>query len=139
MQRRLNILNCNAVHHGETNGREWTLYEVVAVTESGEPVDFKLRSFEDLPLGVGDYDVTPKDYKGETQYTLKLAGQAPANPGARLGPKVDELREQLAALESRVAALEGGAPVDAKPEYGRDNLTKPSNALFGNDAGATTF
>jgi hypothetical protein len=104
--KRLNILAVDAIHEGQTNGRNWTIYGVTALNEAGDHIEQKLRSFDELPLGDGTYEVEAREYKGEQQFTIKLPGagggggggggsSASANPGARLGPKVDELRQRL--------------------------------------------
>lgn len=139
--KRMNILACESIHEGQTNGRNWTIYSVTALNEAGEHIDHKLRSFDELPIGYGLYEITAKEYKGEQQYTLKPApgdgvsyGQGSPNPnpspspGARLGPKVDELRQRLdntdrvvtqqgdEIAELRAALQKLGAPVSDKPK-----------------------
>lgn len=98
---------------------DWTLYEVFAVNEDGDPIDLKLRAFDDLPIGEQiEVEVEKRtDPKYGDSYTLKPVGGArKQNPGARLGPKVDELRERVDELEARIERLEsaatalGGAP-----------------------------
>lgn len=95
-----------------TSRDDWTLYEVFAVAEDGEPIDLKLRAFDDLPIGeLIEVEVEKRtDEKYGDSYTLKpLGGARKQNPGARLGPKVDELRERVDELEARIERLESGA------------------------------
>lgn len=98
-------------------GNPSTLYEVYALGEDGEPIDLPLRSFEELPqneLIEVDVERYFHEKHGES-YTLSTgrggggSGGGSPSPGARLGPKVDELRDRLDEIERRVARLESGA------------------------------
>jgi hypothetical protein len=86
--RLLRITSCKDVYHGSNDKGDFIVYEIGAVDADGNPVEVDLRSFDNLPLD----------------------GQARAtgsSPGARLGPKVDELRERVDGLEHRLTQLEG--------------------------------
>lgn len=102
-RRTLNIVACRSIKSGtNAKGREWTIYEVMATKPDGAPVELELRAFDPLPLGVGEYDVEKRvDPKYGDSYTLKIPGGAPR------GPQVNPLEQRIAALEQKVALLEG--------------------------------
>lgn len=100
-RRSLNIISCKVVKAGTTNGRPWAIHEVMATKVDGSPVELELRSFDPLPLGVGEFDVEKRvDPKYGESYTLKIPG------GGNRGPRVDPVEQRLAALEQKVALLE---------------------------------
>lgn len=81
------------------------IYDVTATSEAGDPIELELRSFSNLPTGVGEYEVSEYRGKKGVSYTLKKAGGG-GSGGARLGPKVDELRDRVDALEETVRRLQ---------------------------------
>jgi hypothetical protein len=107
--RKINVVSSRELHSGETNGKPWSIYEIVATTEGGEPIDLTLKSFEQLD-GLVDVEVERQDHeKYGTSYMLKRVGGGSGGSsqaaGARLGPKVDELRDRLDRLEPIVDRL----------------------------------
>jgi hypothetical protein len=109
--RLLRITSCKDVYHGSNDKGDFIVYEIGAVDADGNPVEVDLRSFDNLPLDgePREFEVTPYHGKNGVSYTLRLPGQARAtgsSPGARLGPKVDELRERVDGLEHRLTQLE---------------------------------
>jgi hypothetical protein len=105
--RRISVISTTVVKTGvSTSGSPWTLYEVIATDEHGAPIEEKLKSFEKLE-GTVEVEVERQEHpKYGVSFTLKpvAAGAAEApSPGARLGPKVDELRDRIATLERRLA------------------------------------
>lgn len=116
-RRSLNIVSCKAVKSGQSNGRDWTIYEVMATKVDGAPVELELRSFDPLPLGVGEFEIEKRvDPKYGESYTLKL-------PGGHRGPQVNPLEQRVAALEQKVALLEAGQPTQT--------AVAPQGATFG--------
>lgn len=116
------ITSCEEKASGTGKKGEWHLYEVAATTPDGEPVDQELRSFEQLAITgePAEFEVTPYDKDGKRSYTLSKPG---SNPGQRLGPKVDELREKVEELasrlgqaEERIAQLQSGESAPAAEE-----------------------
>lgn len=109
--RKINVINANPVRSGpNANGGTWTLYEIDATDPEGSPIDLKLKSFDQLD-GEVEVEVEKQEHeKYGTSYMLRPAGSRSGgggggNPGARLGPKVDELREHISVLENRVTDL----------------------------------
>lgn len=100
------VTSCEEKASGTGAKGEWHLYEVAATTADGEPIDQEFRSFEQLAITgqPAEFDVTPYDKDGKRSYTLSRPG---SNPGQRLGPKVDELREKVEELTSRLTQAEG--------------------------------
>lgn len=100
--RRMNVIDAKPITSGtDDKGRAWTLYDVTAVTPEGAPIEEKLKSFARLN---GDVEVTVERQEHEkygVSYLLKPAEKA----GARLGPKVDELRDRLDGTDQKVANL----------------------------------
>jgi hypothetical protein len=120
--RRLQVVSCDVKYQGSNDKGPYTIYEVAVLDADGIPVEQEFRSFDELPIDgeAHEFEVTPYHHpKYGTSYTLKLPGEGGGqkSPGARLGPKVDSLREEVgqlrelvAALERRVSTLEGKAP-----------------------------
>jgi hypothetical protein len=109
--RKLTVIETKPLKSGtSTNGKPWTIYDVTAVGEDGAPIEEKLRSFDEL-RGTVEVEIERTEHeKYGVSYTLKLPKGTPgaADPppaGARLGPKVDELRERLDRLEEIVTTL----------------------------------
>jgi hypothetical protein len=82
-----------------------TIYEIKAVTEAGEPVTVKLRTFQaDLPQReLIEFEVTPYDHPEHGRsYTIKIPGKGRASK-----KDIAELKQQLNDIAGRVSALEG--------------------------------
>jgi hypothetical protein len=127
--RRMNVIDAQEVKNGtDSKGRGWTLYEITAVTPDGAPIDEKLKSFTRLS---GDVEVEVERQEHE-KYGVSYLLKPVSSPGARLGPKVDDLHgtveqlgrtvadacNELARLVARVADLErhaGIQPAAAPP------------------------
>lgn len=113
--KKMTIIDTTVIKTGTSDsGKTWTLYDVTAVSEDGQPIEEKLKSFDDLQGNV-EVEVERSEHaKYGVSYMLKLprggggappAGANPAPAGARLGPKVDELRERVERLETDVVFL----------------------------------
>lgn len=102
---RLRVTACTQVYTGKNNrGDDYTIYEVEATKGDGSPVTEKLNSFENLPLEVLDLTVVPyRSQKHGLSYTLSRRSK-PNN-----SKRITELEETLAALATRVEALETAA------------------------------
>lgn len=137
--RKINALSHKELSSGETNGKRWAIYEITATTPEGEPIDLKLKSFDPLD-GLVEVDVEKQVHeKYGTSYMLKRVGGG--NPGARLGPKVDDLRGRIEMLEEQVEFMrkqisslnavvtEGAPPAPAPATYGQ----APTESRFGDD------
>lgn len=104
LKRKLSVTSCEVTHSGTNKkGEPYSIYEVHAVGEDGQPVDEPLKSFAELPIGeLREYRIETYDHpRYGRSYTLSLP-----KAGARLGPKVDQLREDVDDLMRRVKALE---------------------------------
>jgi hypothetical protein len=107
----LMITKCSAVYHGlNQKGDDYTIYEVEAKKTNGEPVNEKLRSFFQLPVGI-EVEVYAKPYdskKHGRSWTL-----SPKNPpkgqqaGGGLSQELASMKEYINGLLERVGALEG--------------------------------
>jgi hypothetical protein len=134
--RKINVISSRPLHSGETNGKPWSIYEIVATTPEGEPIDLTLKSFDQLD-GLVEVEVEKQEHeKYGTSYMLKRAGGGGQSAGARLGPKVDELRDRLERLESIVTRLveEGnGLRALARPPAAAAPGYAPPEPTFGPD------
>lgn len=146
--RKIRVIDKSVIRTGTSaGGKDWTLYDVTAVDADGAPIEEKLKSFDDL---VGEVEVEVERQEHEkygVSYMLKLppgsAGSTAAtpSPGARLGPKVDDLRgriehleDQMKGLRTAVEDLKRSAPQlsTAHPEPASPATTRGSQ--FGDDA-----
>ena len=109
-KRKLTILSQEELTTFEHNGKPSVLYKVEAVTEAGERVTKKLRTFHaDLPIGeLIEFEVSPYEHEeyGLT-YTLKMPskGRASKKDIADLQTQVTNLANRVGALESEVGEL----------------------------------
>lgn len=100
--RKLIVTEKSRITGGTGDHGEWTLYKLKATDENGRPIQQELRSFADCKVGeAAVYEVERQEYKGAEQFMLK----PPKKGGASLGPKVDELRARVEALEAAVQEL----------------------------------
>lgn len=90
------------------NNVDTTIYKVEATDEHGGAIDEELRSFQSLEIG------QPQSFRVEryeheeygVSYTLyPVEAPQQQSPGARLGPKVDALRDQVDVLSQRLDAM----------------------------------
>lgn len=104
-KRKLTVTSTKVITSGSSGKGPWTLYEVNAVGEDGQPVTEKLRAFAELPVGdLKEYEVEKVVHeKYGVSYTLSLGGGG----GKHLGPKVDEVRDRVESLEQTVQWLDG--------------------------------
>lgn len=115
----------NAVFTGEGAKGEFTIYDVSATDEEGNPITLPLRSFSSLEEYFGKatmFEIDPYITKtGETTYTLKPPRKS---GGARsAAPKVDaELLGRVERLEAAVRALQSG---EASPSLDPPDAVAP--------------
>lgn len=108
------------------------IYGVEAISENGQQIDKKLRTFhEELPLDVlEEYEVEPYEHKdfGMT-YTLKLLTKGRASK-----KDIVNLTTQVTDLASRVAAVEGEVQ-NLRAELNRERgFSKELDDKFGTKA-----
>lgn len=124
--RTLNIVACKVVYTGTNKkGNEFHIHEVMATKPDGSPVDMPLRSFDNLPLGTGEFLVEQYVAKnGDVSYTLKTPGRGGGGgrPAPNLEPRVAALEQALANLTARVnnlqapgSAAETSSPLSTAP------------------------
>jgi hypothetical protein len=121
--RNLTARSCTLYREGTSSaGKPWTLYEVAVVGEDGEPITEDFKSFENLPIGeLVAYEVERKDdAKYGTSYLLRLPKGAPRPSKPDLQSEIEQLRQRITRLESRLAALTSDSP---------DSPASPSPAL----------
>lgn len=122
---KLSVSKCTEAYRGvsQTTGGEYVMYDVEAVDESGEPIGHRLRAYQELPLDkLQEFEVHRFDNERYgTSYTLKLP-----KAGARLGPKVDELRDrvdrQAKVINALIAHIAGAEIGSANHHALRDKL-----------------
>lgn len=109
----------SVITSGEGKKGKWTLYEIKATNEAGEPLDIKLKTFANMKLGeVVEVEVEQEDHE---QFGRSFM-LSPKGKGSGLGGSVDELRERVETLEAKmtwaanaIEALQGGTPAPAPP------------------------
>lgn len=116
---RLRITSCVAVYTGKNQaGGEFTIHEIEACKETGETIEHKLNSFEDLPVGeVLDVNVTPHNsVEHGRSFTVSRRGRVSTTA------QLKELREIVDSLVLRVSDLEtrlrpqAERPPEAQPQ-----------------------
>lgn len=103
---RLLVTSCTEVYTGY-NGRgdKYVIHEVEAQKEGGEPINQKLRSFENLPTGeLLDVMVTPyeSDKHGRSYTITRRNKPSSAKKIKELESRLTELTERIERLEARV-------------------------------------
>lgn len=109
-QTKLTVTSKEVAHQGTSKkGNPFTIWEVFAVDEAGQPVEHKLRTFEDLPEGEL-LSVKAEEYVDDrrgTTYTLSTGRPRNTNPSrgseGGLAQSVDELRARVDLLERQLA------------------------------------
>jgi hypothetical protein len=99
--RKLTVKRCTLAHSGisKKTGREYSIYDIEALDETGTPVNVKLRSFAEQSIGeLVEYDVDVRKSEYGTEYTIKRAGG---------GGGVAELTRRVERLELEVERLVG--------------------------------
>lgn len=126
--RKMTVTSCDALKSGTSkNGNPWTMYEVYAVSEAGEPIEAKLRAFDQLPINeLVEYGVTKRvDDRHGTSYTLELPKnrRPPRDTSKSYKSQIDALKLQVANLEQRtewllglIHELQAGAGVELATE-----------------------
>lgn len=106
------------IHSGNKNGRDYTIYQVIATNRNGQLIDLNLRSFDELPKNQV-IKVEVEKYDSEqygVSYTVTLEGK---KKSSGLGKVVDDLKARVKTLEERLAAVErrvtGSAPPQQAP------------------------
>jgi hypothetical protein len=152
--RKINVIETSVIKSGSSDsGKAWTLYDVTATSVEGVPIEEKLKSFEKLD-GEVEVEIERQEHeKYGVSYMLTKAGGGGGgggggskSAGARLGPKVDELRGRVERLEGMVDAMNSTllglqslvAQVAKEPDsraYGQTPEPEPErlghNAAFG--------
>jgi len=109
-KRKLTITDQSELATFKRNGEDTTIYEVKAVSETGDVVNQPLRTFEpDLPRGeLIEFEVTPYDHEtyGMT-YTLKspTKGRASKKDISQMQAQLTKLADRISTLETEVGEL----------------------------------
>lgn len=113
----INILGCIEKKSGVSKaGRPYTIYQVHANDEQGQPIQQELTSFEELPQGQGKYWIEVKEGPYGTQYQVKTS----LSPIQR---EIGQIRSLIDSLEARVTRLEGPPPATAAAQA----MSQPTN------------
>lgn len=114
-QRKLTVTSTKVITTGQGTKGAWTLYEVFALGEDGQPVEAKLKSFADLTQNLNKLVAYAVEKQDHEQYGTSFLLKPPRKAGASLGPKVDELRVRIEQLEKAVAEIRAGQVAPAVP------------------------
>lgn len=121
-KKKINVTGCTPGYNGnDKNGNPYTIFDITGADENGVAIPLKLKSFSELPIGPGEYEVeTYTNAKsGESSYTLKDPNRRGGGGGVTL--------EQFNALSARVAAIEatgvaGSDITPAVPSVPKDDM-----------------
>lgn len=111
-EKRLTITACD-LGYTAPDGK-FKIHNIEALNEEGASINYKLSSFDQLPLGEHDCEVQayPKGSRpGDgnfKNFTVRLKGGKRALEVAQLKVRVDDLESRVAWLTERVATLDGG-------------------------------
>lgn len=112
-KRKLIVREQKEIHKGTRSGRDYVIYQVIATTEGGVPIDQNLRSFQQLPKNqIIEVDIEKFD---SPQWGVSYTLSTKKSGGEAVGKRIDGLERQLAELTKRVGALEGGPARTAPP------------------------
>lgn len=110
---KMRIVGCRQIYSGVNGkGDQYTIWEVNATKENGEPIREKLRSFTALRVGTTqELRVVPfnSDRHGRS-FTLFQDSPRTKPPAEGLAEEVQQLKQAVEALTGRVAQLEAGQP-----------------------------
>ena len=93
LKKKITILGCIEKKRGISakTGNPWTLYTVHANDENGQPITEELTSFNELPVGTGEYTVERRESQYGVQFTVN---------------KPSPMMEAVFGLTSRIEAIE---------------------------------
>lgn len=108
-RRKLNITACKHVFTGTNSKGEFKIHEVEAATEQGIAIQDKLTSWVQLPLGLGEFDLTAY-MKGDVfqSWTVEVPKDRGGNSGAAkeaANQRIEFLEQQVEWLVGRVSSL----------------------------------
>lgn len=135
--RKIHVVSTPVIKSGTgRNGSTYTLREVIATDPEGAPIQEKLKTFDDgITSGPVEVEVERQDDpQWGPSYLLRLPrqGGGGGSPGARLGPKVDELRDRLERVEQQIQHLlteVGGLVAEAHSRGSTAPTPPPANEL----------
>jgi hypothetical protein len=110
--RKIVVREQREIHKGTRNGRDFIIYQVVATTEGGVPIEQNLRSFQQLPKNqLIDVDIEKYEspQSGAVSYTVstKKQGSSVGKKVSELEARMDTMAREFAKLVKRVEQLEG--------------------------------
>lgn len=149
----VNVTKCNAVHQGTNRlGDAFTIYAIEGLDENDLPIERKLNSFADLPLGRAVYDVSRFEKKRDdgttdVSFTLKpkkgAARPAAAPPQQQAPPPGQQqsqtggavTRQEYDALSERVRTIESLLASRAQaPDISRPAAGESASERWGDEA-----
>jgi hypothetical protein len=106
MEKVLDVQGCFVEKQGvsQKTGKEYTIYAVHANDEHGTPIEHKLKSFQDIPVGRATYEVERQENE---QYGPSFLVKTPNALTARLNGIEAVLQRELGEIKARLSALEG--------------------------------
>jgi hypothetical protein len=114
--RKLTITSCSAVYEGtNTRGDPSTIFEIEADDENGVAISLPLRSFHDLPLAPGEFEVERYEKNGRVSFTLKPPAGSRGHNGGVSPAQVAELVKRVEALERGSVTPAGDLDSDPLP------------------------
>jgi hypothetical protein len=120
--RTLNVLSTVEKKRGVSakTGRAWVLYAVQADDGNGNPIGEDLTSFQELPVGVGEYQVEREENQWGVRWTIKqptAVGRALSEQNVRI-TRLEALCQQLSGGTAQVAPAAPVAPAPVVVQSG---------------------
>lgn len=125
--RRIVVKEQKEIHKGTGNGgRDYVIYQVIATTEQGVPIEQNLRSFQQLPKNQL-IEVSIEKFES-AKFGVSYTVSTQKSGGAAVGKRIEALERQVADLTKRLAALESGRSSAAPPPAARPEASGPPAA-----------
>lgn len=107
--RRIVVKEQKEIHKGTNrNGHDYVIYQLVATTEGGVPIEQNLRSFQQLPKNQL-IEVTVEKYTSQQSGAVSYTVSTKKKGGDTVGKRIDALERQVKDLTARLQAVEGRA------------------------------
>jgi hypothetical protein len=124
--RRIVVREQKEIHKGTRNGRDYVIYQVIATTDTGVPIDQNLRSFQQLPKNQV-IEVTVERFES-AQWGVSYTLSTQKKGDAAVGKRIATLERTVEALSKRLEALENGASAAAPPPAAQPVASGPPAA-----------
>jgi hypothetical protein len=126
----INVTECVAGYSGTSERGDYTIFDIKALQENGQPVPVKLRAFSEVPLGLAEYEMEKYTNKNnEVSWTLKTPRSGGVTPQAfnDLVKRVTDLEAIVRGSDATPPAVAGGGVAD---EWGASSTNDDDDIPF---------